>query len=520
MDKTEFLTIFPTFQNLEVAKQTLPSVIAETKKNNARLIVHDSSEKGREEKWRYLQELNKHNDFFLLLSTNLSMAHVRNMCLKLGQELYAPEYICMIEDDHGFNEGVIPSLINAMKKYYGNKSPNGLRYGLFTACGKHHYAKKHAIDEACFYPDSESSPGILGGANSCFRCAPTSHWINVLKGYDTDEYLISTFQTKNLNFRNYHKGFTTCILGENLSFDVESIGRGTSAKTKLSLWDETYTASDFRSNYHGKNRLDRPTPNEQVLSIAKGSTKNINTPLTKKDASNIFSRLKLKLSHIIQKESSRTLSHFLDVGFHGDEHLLHLVEYLAGNCKVFVETGANVGSTLVYVAQSYPSMSCLSCEPDQSAFEQASANAGKYGNVTLFNGMSQQFIEHLSKHEPGLFSEQCFFWLDAHGYGFEWPLKNELEFITGHFSAAYILIDDFKVPGRDHFGYDQYQEQICSYDYVKDALDPEKTYQLYYPTYEDKTSKHHPLRGWGLLVFGHDDFRIPEELSCKMERVL
>lgn len=265
MEKTEFLTIFPTFENLEVVKQTLPSVIEETKRNNARLIVHDSSEKGREEKWSYLQELNKSNDFFLLLTTNLSMAHARNMCLALGQELYAPDYICMIEDDHGFNEGLIPKLVDAMKKYYGQISPNGLRYGLFTACGKHHYAKKHPIDEISSYPDADSNPGILGGANSCFRCAPTAHWNNVLIGYDTDEYLISTYQTRNLCYRNYHKGFTTCILGNNLTFDVDAIGRGTSANTQLKLWDEIYSASDARSNYFGKKQRVQRNDNKQAF---------------------------------------------------------------------------------------------------------------------------------------------------------------------------------------------------------------------------------------------------------------
>lgn len=271
MDKAEFLTIFPTFENLDVVKQTLPSVIAETKRCNARLIVHDSSERGREDKWRYLQELNANQDFFLLLSTNLSMAHARNMCLQLGQELYAPEYICMIEDDHGFKEGVIARLIEAIKKYYGQISPNGLRYGLFTACGKHHYAKKHPIDELCLYPDGEAQPGSLGGANSCFRCAPTSHWNNVLKGYDTDEYLISTYQTKHLNFRNYHKGFTTCILSNDMSFDIEAIGRGTSEKSSLRLWDETYTASDMRSNYRGKaSEVTTPSAKPKLARVLKG----------------------------------------------------------------------------------------------------------------------------------------------------------------------------------------------------------------------------------------------------------
>ncbi|BAN36208.1 hypothetical protein SCD_n02400 [Sulfuricella denitrificans skB26] len=233
----------------------------------------------------------------------------------------------------------------------------------------------------------------------------------------------------------------------------------------------------------------------------------------------MFSRLKSKLSSLMcETPPTRVLSQFVDVGFHGDEYLLRLVEYLAGKSKVFVETGANVGSTLAYVARSYPWLRCLSCESDLSAYERASEHTKKYGNVSLFHGMSQQFIEHISKHELGIFTEPCFFWLDAHGYGFEWPLKKELEFITRHFNSAYILIDDFKVPGHDQFGYDQYQDQICSYDFVKDALTLDKAYQLYYPTYKDKTSKHHPLRGWGLLVFGHADLLIPEQLAEKIER--
>jgi hypothetical protein len=214
------------------------------------------------------------------------------------------------------------------------------------------------------------------------------------------------------------------------------------------------------------------------------------------------------------------MSQFIDVGFHGDEYLLSLAESLAGKCTLFVETGSNVGSTLAYVAKQYPWLRCLSCEPDGSAFEQAKTNAGKYGNVFLFHGRSQEFIDYLAKHESKMYSEPCLFWLDAHGYGFEWPLKKELEFITGEFDSAYILIDDFKVPGRDDFKYDIYQEQICSYDFVKDALNPAKKYQVYYPTYKDKTSKHHPLCGWGLLIFGHEDFQVPEQLVGKMERAL
>ena len=277
MDKTTFLTIYPSFENLEVVKQTLPSIIEETKNNDAKLIVHDSSVKNREEKWDYLKELNKDSDFFLILSDNMSMAHARNMCLQLGQELYAPDYICMIEDDHGFKKGLITEIIEVMKKYYGKISPNGLRYGLFSGCTKHvHSSNFFKLPNNDLCPESNSEPMALGGANSCFRCSPASHWNNVLKGYDTDEYLISTFQTKNLNFRNYHKGFTTLFLNNgNYVFDIEVEGRGFTTKNNLHLWDEKYTASDKRSQFLGKPKSNIETNTYSVKNIK-------NTTLTKK----------------------------------------------------------------------------------------------------------------------------------------------------------------------------------------------------------------------------------------------
>ena len=181
---------------------------------------------------------------------------------------------------------------------------------------------------------------------------------------------------------------------------------------------------------------------------------------------------------------------------------------------VFVETGTNVGSTLAYFAQRYPNIPCLSCEPDLEAFRHAHENVSGLTNITLYNQTSQQFLETLSEKHPEIFTKKVLFWLDAHGYGFQWPLKEELAFITKKFKQALILIDDFKVPNKEMFGYDEYDGQICSYDYIKDSLSRlDRTYQLYYPNYTEKTSQHHPLRGWGLIVFGQvSDLMLPEQL--------
>lgn len=252
MNKKEFVTIFQTYSNTDVVKQTLPSIISESKKNNSGLIVYDTTEihHGRNKKWKYLQNLNDNKDFFLILSDNLSVADSRNTCLYLAKQIYLPDYICIIDDDHGFKPGIIKSLVNNIKKYYGKLSPNGLRYGLFTGCLKHRHGQCISLSDGNMYPDKNLAPGRLGGTNGCFRCAPTHHWENILKGYDSDEYLISVFQTSNINKRNYNKGFTVLIVdGGKKCFCVDHDGRGTSNSDEIKMWDDKYTASDKRANF-------------------------------------------------------------------------------------------------------------------------------------------------------------------------------------------------------------------------------------------------------------------------------
>jgi len=254
LDKTRFLTIFAAYNDLETIRRTLPSVLDETRRNDAKLIVHDSSDKNRAAIWEWLLELNRSNDFFLLLTSNMSMADARNMCMRTGIDLFGPEYVCMLEDDHGFQLGLIPAMVSAMKKHYGNRSPNGLRYGLFTGCRECFAHHAYILTEdGHAYPSPDNIPLALGGVNSCFRCAPTSHWISVLKGYDPDEYMISNFQTRNCNFRNYHNGFTTLIVqnGE-LGFRVDRRGRGYTRAAEERPYDPEFTKSDSRSVYHGQ----------------------------------------------------------------------------------------------------------------------------------------------------------------------------------------------------------------------------------------------------------------------------
>jgi hypothetical protein len=185
-------------------------------------------------------------------------------------------------------------------------------------------------------------------------------------------------------------------------------------------------------------------------------------------------------------------------GFHGDRYLIELADLLLGQADAFVETGANRGTTLRHVAERFPTLPCISCEPEPSAYAEALEHTRHLPNVALVPLRSQEFIDDVLRRESHLHDRTTVFWLDAHDHGFAWPLLEEVEFVTRTFRDPLILIDDFLVPGQPEFGFDAYDGQECSWDYVARAVVGE--FQLWYPAYTQHTSAHHPLRGWGLLA--------------------
>lgn len=225
-------------------------------------------------------------------------------------------------------------------------------------------------------------------------------------------------------------------------------------------------------------------------------------------------------SRLFKQRHTRLISPLYTVGFHGDTYLLHLVNDVALLVETFVETGTNVGTTARYVAETYPDILVYTCEPDPEAFTVARRNLADYPNVRPYNLKSPDFLRAIHEQHPSLRMSVNLYFLDAHGHGFRWRLREEVAFITTTVKAAYILIDDFKVPGLDCFGYDVYQDQECSFEYIADVLNPEQEYTLYYPNYTERTSKHHPLRGWGLIEFGHGDtLRVSDYLQDKVHVV-
>jgi hypothetical protein len=194
------------------------------------------------------------------------------------------------------------------------------------------------------------------------------------------------------------------------------------------------------------------------------------------------------------------------LGFHGDIYLLQIIDLLVegGKVKYFIETGTNQGRTLTYFASKYKHVECFSCEASKKAFSIAVNTCKRLNNIVLKNSLSQDFFVWSKKHHSDIFKQPTLFWLDAHGCGFTWPLQTEIEFITNNFKHCYVIIDDFKVPDNLNFEYDEYKSQICSHKYIKNDIHWDN-YELYYPAYTERTSTFHPLKGWGLYIYGMPD---------------
>lgn len=225
-----------------------------------------------------------------------------------------------------------------------------------------------------------------------------------------------------------------------------------------------------------------------------------------------------------ERSTERTNSQEYHLGFHGDRYLLGLVDSLMPQVTAFVESGANMGNTAIYVGKTYPRVRVRSCEPGIASFAVASRRAREFPNVSIVDATSPGFIESVlpdparPDRPDALGADDLpLFWLDAHGYGFHWPLWDEIDLITARLPRALVLIDDLLVPGRPQFGFDEYDGQVCSLAALAPRINPAREYVVVYPAYTDRTSEFHPLRGYGLLAFGDVRVDIPPALAGKFE---
>lgn len=206
-----------------------------------------------------------------------------------------------------------------------------------------------------------------------------------------------------------------------------------------------------------------------------------------------------------------------DLGFHGDAHLLRLVDEVLDHCEVFVETGSNLGNTAVYVARRRPALPVFSCDPGPEAFAIASERAANLPNADIRKRPSPEFLNDLLREDPAIARRVTLFYLDAHGYGFHWPLWDEAALATRRWRSAFMLVDDCKVEGRPEFAFDVRGDLECSLASIAPELAPGRTYQVLQPSYTDRTSAFHPLVGTALIWWGVD-FEPSAETAARFTR--
>lgn len=126
----------------------------------------------------------------------------------------------------------------------------------------------------------------------------------------------------------------------------------------------------------------------------------------------------------------------------------------------FVETGTFLGMTTDFLARTAMAHRArvYSCEIDDRHYAIAGRAVGNLKNVHLHHGNSVDYLRSLSAE---LSQALNFVYLDAHWNDYL-PLRDELSILRG-WKNTIVMIDDFKVPSDERFGWDKYDDEreIC-----------------------------------------------------------
>lgn len=145
-----------------------------------------------------------------------------------------------------------------------------------------------------------------------------------------------------------------------------------------------------------------------------------------------------------------------DSGFNGQKYRKQIFETLMSEIgfEIIVETGTWTGNTTGYMARK-TKVPVYTVEKNKKFQSIAKMRLKDFDNITFELGDSPVFLNKLSN--TNITKKNTFFYLDAH-WNKELPLKDEIEIISNNWRKFVIMIDDFRVPGDDGYGYDNYGE--------------------------------------------------------------
>jgi hypothetical protein len=170
--------------------------------------------------------------------------------------------------------------------------------------------------------------------------------------------------------------------------------------------------------------------------------------------------------------------------FNGDTFIQQEVLELKDrfNIKTAVETGTHIGTTTLFLAEHFQDV--LTLEINETYYDIACERLKDKENVTGCLADSSchlpELLDLIDREKP------VFFFADAH-WESHCPLEDELQAFAQKNIRPVIAIHDFKVPGEPTLGYDSYNGQDFTFEWLKDRFDaifgPGK-YIHYYNSYE------------------------------------
>jgi predicted O-methyltransferase YrrM len=179
----------------------------------------------------------------------------------------------------------------------------------------------------------------------------------------------------------------------------------------------------------------------------------------------------------------------------------------------YVETGTYLGMTTDFLARTaIKRHACVhSCELDSRFFAIARRTVGALENVHLHHTDSVTFLRSLL---PQLSGALNFVYLDAHDRE-HLPLRAELDILQGCRDTV-VMIDDFKVPFDERFGWDKYdnEQEICL-QHIEGVVDVNDVYMPSYPapheaaTYRGEMSP----RGYCVIAMSKDLRKVLDGIS-------
>ena len=144
----------------------------------------------------------------------------------------------------------------------------------------------------------------------------------------------------------------------------------------------------------------------------------------------------------------------------------------------YIETGTYLGVTTHFLAKwaRIRKASVYSCEISADCYRIAKRTIAGLSNVCLYQGDSVDFLHMLSSRMADAVN---FVYLDAHGHK-RLPIREEL-LVTRNWPNTIVMIDDFKVPFDNGFGWDKYDDEreICL-SHIADIIGARP---VYFPNY-------------------------------------